>query len=259
MIEDLPHYLPNMSHRQIQEIAMKERMFGILPLMAVEQHGPHLPVGVDAILNEAWLKVAVKQLEQKGVGFVVGAPIVVGKSNEHNSFPGTLSLSIESLRNVIISHLEQFLEWGFERVLLFNTHGGNIALCEQICSNLMADGEMEILHMHWYYVPEEVSDQAKQYDIHAGELESSLMYAVAPDLCDPSKAVACWPKKGGKWVDYLGKPVALGWKTEDISENGVIGDAGIASKEKGVKWLEDGAKVLDERMSEVCKEFFFEG
>ena len=118
-------YLPAMTLRRIRALPDKAWAPVILATGAIEQHGPHLPVAVDALMGQVWLSLALARLPA-GASCYVAPPITIGKSNEHTGFPGTLMISRDTLRSQILAVARQAQAWGFRSIAVINTHGGNV-------------------------------------------------------------------------------------------------------------------------------------
>ena len=118
-------YLPAMTLRRIRALPDKPWAPVILATGAIEQHGPHLPLAVDALMGQVWLSLALARLPA-GASCYVAPPITIGKSNEHTGFPGTLMISRETLRSQILAVARQSAAWGFRALAVINTHGGNV-------------------------------------------------------------------------------------------------------------------------------------
>src|SRR5208282_2096930 len=117
-------YLPAMTLRQIGALPDKAWAPVILATGAIEQHGPHLPVAVDALMGQVWLSRALARLPAEASCYVA-PPITIGKSNEHTGFPGTLMISKGTLRGLLLVIARQIHAWGFRAMAIVNTHGGN--------------------------------------------------------------------------------------------------------------------------------------
>ena len=114
-------YLPGMTRRQIAALPDKSWAPVIIATGAIEQHGPHLPVAVDALMGQVWLSLALSRLPH-GASAYVAPPITIGKSNEHSGFPGTLFVSKTTLRVLLLTIAQQVHEWGFRNIAIINTH-----------------------------------------------------------------------------------------------------------------------------------------
>jgi len=246
-------YLPSMSAAKIRALPDKERATVVLPTGAIEQHGPQLPVGVDALLGQVYLDRALPKLPEQAPVYVA-PPIQAGKSNEHTGFPGTIILSRESLRQMVLSAGHQIASWGFKRIGILNTHGGNISVVKSALRELNMELGLTVEVINYSYIAE-ISARESAYGIHAGEVESSLMYAATPDLVEPEKATSCWigSLDPSKQLKPEFAPATYAWMTLDVSQSGVCGDATIATKEKGELWLERAADALAKRLMELVE------
>lgn len=239
-----PYYLPGLTRTALDAIPDKAEVLVILPTGAIEQHGPHLPVGVDAILGQVWLNQALPKLPT-GTRVLVAPPITYGKSSEHIGFPGTLSISAKTLRRLVLATAQQLHALGFARFAVLNTHGGNSAVLVYTLREIQTSlGLQAGMISHGY--PPPVSTQESTYGFHAGEWETSLMLAVAEDLVRMDQAVCEYPVR----LDDPGElrpenaPATYSWITSDISISGVMGNPSVATREKGRRWLDEASTAL---------------
>jgi creatinine amidohydrolase len=247
-------YLPAMTPRRIQALPDKAWAPVILATGAIEQHGPHLPVAVDALMGQVWLSLALARLPAGASCYVV-PPITIGKSNEHTGFPGTLMLTRDTLRSQILAIARQVHAWGFRSLAVINTHGGNVPVLMPALREIRA-----LYGFRAALLPSKAADglsaQEATFGIHAGELETSWVLAAAGRLVDMSKAVCEFPAR----IDDPGevRPVAapglVAWVSRDVSKSGVMGDATAATAAKGERWLEQGAAALAEAIGEICRQ-----
>ena len=245
-------YLPAFTRRQLAERAANDRALVVLPTGAVEQHGPQLPVGVDALMGQALLDRALPKLDP-GAPVYVAPPVQAGKSNEHDGFPGNLIVSRETLRRVVTGTGHQIAAWGFRRIGILNTHGGNISVIKSALRELHHSIGLEPRVLGFPYT-KEISEREAAFGIHANEVESSLMYALTPDRVDPGAATCCW---SGSLEDRRSlqsefAPATYAWKTLDISRSGTVGDATAATREKGERWLERAADSLAATLADLA-------
>ena len=221
--------LSELKHQNVAESLV------ILPVAAVEQHGPHLPVGTDALINEILLSELCKQLDAEKNIFIA-PPLHIGKSNEHLGFPGVLSLSRESLAALFHASIRQLRAWGFHRIAVLNTHGGNTP-----CLRTLTREE----NVHWLdpMCPDTGMDWRElRQGLHAGEYETSILLAAEPGDCAMELADCQWigPDDPDAAVQAEGAPVTFAWQSRDLSPSGTMGDATRATAEKGRRWI-DGA------------------
>jgi len=246
------HYLPALTRDELEALPDKARALVILPTGAIEQHGPHLPVGVDALLGQAWLAHALPKLPA-GCPVYVAPPIMVGKSNEHTGFPGTLSVSAATLRRQVIALATQLKALGFRQLALLNTHGGNSAVLVYTVREIQATLGLRAGLLSGYFRPE-LPPQEAAYGFHAGEWETSLLLAAAPELVLMDRAVCEYPAR----LDDPGElrpedaPAVFSWLTRDVSQSGVMGNAPAATADKGRAWLDDASTALARRLAELA-------
>ncbi|MDR1790047.1 MAG: creatininase family protein [Opitutaceae bacterium] len=224
----------------------------VVPLAAVEQHGPHLPTGTDALLNEALLDRALDNLPP-GAPVFTAPPVLVGRSSEHFGFDGTLSLTTETLRRLLLSLAGNLRAGGFGKTAFFNTHGGNSAVVRQVVAEL-AEAGAPVALLRAHRLAERrlvggISPREAQWGFHAGDWETSLMLAARPGLVRMDAAVREWPAP----LERLGGGLSAAWLTRDISRSGVMGDATAATAEKGARWLAEAARALAEEIAALLK------
>jgi creatinine amidohydrolase len=246
-------YLPAMTPARIAALPDKEWAPVILTTGAIEQHGPHLPVAVDALMGQVWLSLAIARLPQ-GASCYVAPPITIGKSNEHTGFPGTLMISRDTLRSQILAVARQAKAWGFRSLAVINTHGGNVPVLVPTLREIRTLFGLRAGMLQSTPVPG-LSEQEATFGIHAGEVETSWIMAAALQHTDPAKAVCEYPAMLGEpgGVRPVAAPALVAWASRDVSKSGVMGDAASATAEKGERWLELGAQGYAEAIAEVCR------
>jgi creatinine amidohydrolase len=242
-----------------QDIAGAETgcWIAVLPLAAVEQHGPHLPLGVDTFIAEAYLARAQDLLsEDIPVTFL---PVQrVGVSAEHLAFPGTLTLSAATAIAAWTEIGESLARAGVRKLVLVTSHGGNVAAMELVARDLRTRLGMLAVTVGWHrfgYPDGTFSGEEKKHGIHGGDIETSLMLAAKPDTVHMDKAPNATPAtiamaKEFKWLGAY-RPAGFAWMTQDLNATGAIGDATQASAEKGQAALKRGAEAFVELMREV--------
>jgi creatinine amidohydrolase len=237
--------------------AAVSRWIAVLPLAAVEQHGPHLPLGVDAFIAQAYLARVRKILtDDLPVTFLPVQPI--GISTEHLAFPGTLSLSVETALAVWAELGESLARAGLRKLVLVTSHGGNVSAMELVARDLRARFGMLAVTVGWHrfgYPPETFSDQEKRHGIHGGDVETSLMLAAVPETVRMDKAANAIPAtvamaREFKWLGAY-RPAGFAWMTQDLGATGALGDATFASATKGEEALAHGAQAFVELLREV--------
>jgi creatinine amidohydrolase len=213
----------------------------IIPAAAIEQHGPHLPVGVDAILGQALLGAALGRLPAS-LPALVAPPLTYGNSIEHPGVPGTISVSARILRRLALAMAGQLHDIGIRRLAFFNTHGGNSAVLATLCHEIPEIFGIRTTLLRHGYQPD-VSSQETASGFHAGEWETSLMLACAPELVRLDKAISEYPARldGRGELRPENAPAVFAWTTRDISRSGVMDDPTRATAENGKRWLAGSA------------------
>ncbi len=241
--------LASLTREQLRAAAQTAGALAVLPTGAIEQHGPHLPVGVDAILGQGLLARALARLSPRAPVFVA-PPIVVGKSNEHADWPGTLTLSARTFIALVRAQVLELHRLGFRTVALFNTHGGNSAVLVALIRDLQNLPGLRIGMLQSAYKPEQ-SPQEAAYGFHAGEWETALMLDLAPETVRMAYALCHYPARlqDPEELRPEGAVLNLAWTSRDIAPEGVIGDATLANAPQGAAWVEATARSLAERLS----------
>lgn len=231
----------------------------ILPVAAIEQHGPHLPVSTDTHIGEAYIERVLALLPQDLPATFL--PIqAIGKSNEHIASPGTLTLSWETLTRVLIETGESVGRAGVKKLILANSHGGNISVLDIVARELRVNHGMLAVATHWSRlngVPSELySEWEGRFGIHGGDMETSVMLAARPDLVRMDKAerfVSAQERliQRHKYLRAHGT-AAFGWQAQDLSAAGTVGDASIATAEKGRATIDHVARAFVDLIADVA-------
>lgn len=210
------------------------KTIAILPTAAIEQHGPHLPVGVDTMINAGMLRLLRKRVpEDLDIRIL---PIqAVGKSNEHLHAPGTLTLTAETALKAWVEIGLSVARAGVRKIVIVNSHGGNLDLISILSRELRVQAKMFAVKCQWgaFGRPDGMySDYENAYGIHGGDVETSLMLAFRPETVDMTKAEDFRSTAETSAISPIG-PVSYGWISSDLSASGVVGDAAQATAEKG--------------------------
>ena len=229
----------------------------VLPVAAVEQHGPHLPVGVDQMIGQGYLDEVVKLLPDD-LPAVFLPMQAVGKSNEHIFFPGTLTLSAETLARAWIEIGESVFRAGVRKIVLVNSHGGNVSTLDTVARELRARLGMLAVTVSWHrfgYPEGLFSATERQHGIHAGGIETSLMLQFRPDMVREDKIDNFVPATLGMEQEFqylrAGTPAGFGWMSQDINPTGAMGDATEANTEKGRACAVYGARAFVALLADV--------
>jgi len=231
----------------IQDMPDKENVVIIQPIGAIEQHGPHLPLVVDSAIATAVIGKALAKLDCPESPYVPAyalPPLCYGKSNEHWHFPGTITLSATTLITVLTEVAESLYRSGFRKLVLMNAHGGQPQIMEIVARDLHQKyPDFLIFPLFTWKAPHNAKDLISPYEaeygIHAGDAETSVLLAILPEQVKMARAVKEYPQglPVGSLLSMEGK-LPFAWVTRDLSTSGVIGDATVATKEKGEKLLE---------------------
>ena len=236
-------FFPYLTWTDIQEMPDKENVVIIQPVGAIEQHGPHLPIIVDSAIGSAVIGKALAKLDANIPAYAL-PPLYYGKSNEHWHFPGTITLSAETLLTVLTEMAESIYRAGFRKLVLMNSHGGQPQVMEIAARDIHQKYEdFLVFPLFTWRVPhiarELISPKELEFGIHAGDAETSLLLSILPEQVKMNRAVAEYPQ--GLPEDSLlsmeGK-LPFAWVTRDLTKSGVLGDATVATKEKGDRLLE---------------------
>jgi len=208
----------------------------VLPVASMEQHGPHLPVGVDTILSEAVCQAAAERIA--GDTPVVVAPTLwCGMAEHHMAFGGTFTFDIPTYRTVLHAILRSIERHGFKRVLIVNGHGGNIAALSAFLPDIARDSGLKVRVTTYFEqakaaLAEVLEDQDGVH--HACEAETSMMMVVAPDRVRRDKLTEAF---GPAHSSAPPAGIARYRSFRDITPSGVIGDARRSSAQKGAKLM----------------------
>jgi creatinine amidohydrolase len=235
------------------------KVIAVLPVAAVEQHGPHLPVGVDTHIMQGYLDRAVPLVPQ-GLD-VLFLPIqTIGKSNEHLHFPGTITLSAETTIRAWNEIGDSIVRAGCKKLIIVNSHGGNISIIDIVARDLRVRHGILAVHVSWhrfgYPSPDDYTPGELTHGIHAGELETSAMLAFQPGLVrmDKAKDFRTFTMEMERRFTHLrhAQPAGFGWMSQDISEPGAMGNAAAATAKKGEDLADFGAEKFVELLRDVA-------
>lgn len=220
-----------------------ESTIAVLPVAAVEQHGPHLPLSTDAVINDGIVRAMLKRAPAKATVLVLPA-LNVGLSPEHARFSGTLGIGMGTLADVWTDVGRSVARAGVRKLVIFNTHGGQKALVDLVAMRLRDELGMLVVRATYFAfgAPPGLFDAAEiVHDIHGGDAETSLMLHLAPELVRMDKAenFRGLPHQLAARHKMLGaeKPIGIGWRAEDLHPAGVCGNAARADAKRGAQHL----------------------
>lgn len=241
-----------------------DRMIVVLPVAATEQHGPHLPLQVDTALVDGVIARALPHIAGN-VPAVFLPTQAVGFSPEHAAFPGTLTLKAETVIRLWTELGECVAAAGVKRLVLFNSHGGQVGLMDVVARDLRARLGMLVYSVNWFGLPlvdaqgrdvnAEFSAHEHRFGIHAGDIETSMMLALRPDLVDMTRTenFASTSEDRAKAFPILGngKSAKLGWQMQDYHPAGAVGNAAAATPDKGHRVLDAAGRALAQLLAEI--------
>jgi len=233
------------------------RTIAILPTAAIEQHGPHLPVGVDTFLNRGPLDAMAKRVPAS-LDVRILPVQTIGKSNEHIWQKGTISSTAHTLIDMWFEIGQSVSRAGIKKLVIINSHGGNVSIIDIVARELRVRESMLVVKTSWSaFAPPagHVSDMEQRQGIHAGDVETSQMLHFQPDLVDMRAAedfrsVAARDEQQFKYLRPTG-PHAYGWIASDLNPSGAVGNAANATAERGQAISEAQIAGMLELLTEV--------
>ena len=245
-----------MSWTEFQDTDMS-RVIAVLPVAAIEQHGPHLPVGVDTYIMDGYLGRAIERVPTELPVLVLPVQ-AVGKSNEHIRFPGTLTLTAETAMRSWTEIAESVARSGCRKIILLNSHGGNIPPLDIVARDLRVRLGMLAVVASWsrFGQPDGLYTATERaHGIHAGDIETSLMMVFRPELVRTDLAENAVPSSVAMERDFtwlrVTQPIGFGWAAQDVSPTGAMGDASNAAAHKGEASADYGATAFIELLHDV--------
>jgi len=229
----------------------------VLPVAAIEQHGPHLPVYTDTCIADGLIRRAIELLpDDLPVTFLPVQPI--GKSNEHISSPGTLTSTWETTTRLWLDIGDSVHRAGVSKLIVINSHGGNVPMVDIVARELRVRHDMLVVATAWsrFGHPDGISAAEESlYGIHGGDIETSIMLHLRPDLVRMEKAED-FRSTQLSFIDAFKHlrahgPVQFGWKAQDLNPHGVVGNAGAATAEKGRAVVDHQARAFVELCRDV--------
>lgn len=234
----------------------RAHLIAVLPVAATEQHGPHLPLSTDTTIVDGIVRAAIPKLpEALPVLFLPTAQ--VGKSNEHARYPGTLTLSLRTLVAYWSDLAASVVRSGVRRLVFFNSHGGQMNAMDIVARDLRERHGILVVAANWYALglpPGLFSEHELRHGIHGGDLETSLMMALAPadvraGRCERFGSLTETLERENRYLSITPRG-KIGWQTQDLNPRGACGDATLSSAAKGRAVLD----FVSDRFVELLQE-----
>jgi creatinine amidohydrolase len=235
------------------------RWIAVLPLAATEQHGPHLPLGTDVMIGEAYL-ARVRELLPAKIPATFLPQQAVGISTEHIDYPGTLTLPTDVALKTWMALGESVARAGVKKLVIVTSHGGNSATMTLVAQDLRAQHGLLVVTTSWsrFGTPDGLFPAEElRHGIHAGAVETSIMLARFPEAVRRDKvadfrANSIAMEKEYRWLSTQ-RPAPFAWQAQDLHQSGAVGDASLASAAKGERLLDHGARAFCELLADVDK------
>lgn len=227
-----------------------EAVIALLPVGATEQHGPHLPLSTDSVINRGIVERALARVPEDLILLVLPA-LPVGDSAEHGDFPGTLSLPAELLIGLWTGIGASVARAGLRKLVIFNSHGGQTQIVDIVALRLRMDHDMLVARANYFHfgTPDGLFPEDElEHGLHGGAVETSLMLHLHPDLVRQHALANFEPasvemKQAFAMLRPEG-PGAFAWASQDLHPSGASGDATAADADKGARLLDHAAERL---------------
>ena len=243
----------------------RARAIAVLPLAATEQHGPHLPLSVDADIARGIVQAASAHLPADLPAFFLPVQ-TVGYSPEHAAYPGTLTLKAETVIGLWTQIADCVAASGVQKLVLLNTHGGNIGLLDVVARDLRARRGLLVYSIpNWdklvlaqpegraalqRFAPEE-----QRFGVHGGQMETAMMLALKPELVRMERAArfdsAARQRAERFAILGNGQSAKLAWAAQDLHPAGAAGNAAAATPEDGQALLQAAGRALAALLAEI--------
>lgn len=242
----------------------RSRAIAVLPVAATEQHGPHLPLSVDTDIVNGVVAAALPHIAPDLPALFLPTQ-AVGFSPEHTRFAGTLTLKAETLIRVWTELGECVAASGVKKLVLLNSHGGQVGALDLVARDLRARLGMLVYSVNWFNLPlldaqgQDVnalfSAEEHRFGIHAGEIETSMMRALRPERVCMERAEYFRSTSQDRAERFAtlgnGKSAKLGWMMQDYNPEGAVGNATAATADKGHALLDAAGRALARLLAEI--------
>ncbi|MEO7161132.1 MAG: creatininase family protein [Polaromonas sp.] len=260
---DLPRFWADLKSPDFARLDLA-RCIAVLPVAAIEQHGPHLPLNVDTALVEGVIAAALPNLP-------ASLPVLflptqsIGFSPEHTRFAGTLTLKAETILRLWTELAESVASTGVKKLVLLNSHGGQVGLMDVVARDLRTRLGMLVYSVNSFNLPllneqgdsvaAQFSAHEHRFGIHAGEIETSMMLALKPGQVEMARAQDFHSTSQDRAEKFSilgdGRSAKLGWQMQDYNPHGAVGNAAAATAEKGHALLDAMGRSLAQLLAEI--------
>ena len=242
----------------------RARAIAVLPVAATEQHGPHLPLSVDTDLVEGVVRASLPHLPADLPALFMPVQ-ALGYSPEHAAFAGTLTLKAETLMRVWTDIAESVAAAGVKKLVLFNSHGGQVGLMDVVARDWRARLGMLVYSVSWFNLPlvDEAgrdvnalfSAEEQRFGVHAGDVETSMMLALRPEQVRMDQAMHFHSTSQDRAAKFPilgnGKSAKLAWQMQDYNTQGAAGNAAAATADKGQALVQAAGRSLARLLTEI--------
>ncbi len=245
---------------QLQASGAARDVVAVLPVAAIEQHGPHLPLSVDATLLQGVIDAALPDLPAALPVLFLPAQ-TIGLSTEHTAFAGTLTLSPTTIIALWTEIGQCVARAGIKKLLLLNGHGGQVSVMDMVARELRQRCGLLVYSASWFSLPlpDAVAGQFSAYEhrfgIHAGDIETSMMLHLAPHTVQMARAQNFASTSAHRSQHYAllgnGKSAKMGWAIQDYHPAGAVGNAAAATPDKGRAVVQAAALALVQLLTEL--------
>ena len=228
-------------------VADLETDLAVIPVGSTEQHGPHAPLGTDALTAEAVAEAGVEVYKRKtGVDVPIAPVIPVGIADEHRAFDGTLWVSPDTFRAYVRETADSLAHHGFDRIVFVNGHGGNVDALREVAGDISRHGEAYAVAFTWF---DSVDSEIPMG--HGGPRETAVVRHLRPELVDEAEAETAGTAASDQWGEWVAG-VNLAYDSDEFSENGVVGDPANGTAAEGETLVDQAADALVELLEAVA-------
>jgi creatinine amidohydrolase len=213
-----------------------ETNLAMVPVGSTEQHGPHAPLGTDTLNAETVAETAAERFDGN---IVVSPGIPVGVAEEHRQFTGTLWTSESTFRAYVRDIVGSLTSHGFDRVVLVNGHGGNVAALREVAGRITRNDDAYAVPFTWF---EAVGEHSSRMG-HGGPLETALLQHANPETVHEDRLEEAASEGSDRWGDWT-EGVNLAFDSAEFTDNGVVGDPDEASAALGEELLDAASEAL---------------